>query len=362
MSHVAHIAKNKQHLETRAQIIRLIREFFWQQEFLEMETPNLLCLPGQEPYLSSMKLTINNERGASFIGYLHTSPEYTLKKMLGAGFKNIFSLCKVYRDQESFGGTHNPEFTMIEWYRANEDFWKIMEDVEGLFKYIDEKLHLKSKIQNPNDQSNPNIQSQKFDHLDLGIDWKFGFGNLKFERLHMRDVWQRYAGVNLDDYLERDQMFALCEQKGYKPKTSESYEDLFYRIFLNEIEPHLGVHSPTIVHHYPACMAALSRLSPIDPRYAERFEVYVGGLELANCFSELVDSAEQFRRLQKDQEDRKQAGKEVFPIDMEFIEALKTMPPSAGIALGVDRLVQLFTGCKNIDDVLVLPASQLFDI
>jgi lysyl-tRNA synthetase class 2 len=253
--------------------------------------------------------------------------------MLGAGFEKIFSLCKVYRDYESFGGTHNPEFTMIEWYRAGKDMFAIMQDVEELFAFIDERLqNRKCKIE-----------------------------NRKFERLHMRDVWDRYAGVNLDEYLERDQMFALCEQKGYHPRADEPYEDLFYRIFLNEIEPHLGVSSPTILHHYPACMAALSRLSPVDPRYAERFEVYIGGLELANCFSELVDPVEQLKRLQKDQEDRKQACKDVFPIDMEFIEALKTMPPSAGIALGVDRLTQLFTGCKNIDDVLVLPASQLFE-
>lgn len=337
MSHVAHIAKHKKNLELRSQIIRLIREWFWQQDFLEMETPNLLRLPGQEPYLSPMPIAIHDEWKKRHEGYLHTSPEYTLKKMLGAGFKKIFSVCKVYRDYESFGGTHNPEFTMIEWYRAHEDFWKIMEDTEGLFKFIEVKLQQNFQFSS--------INVQNFN---------------QWERLHMRDAWQRYAGVNLDDYLEREKMFALCEEKGYTPSAAEPYEDLFYRIFLNEIEPHLGKERPTILHHYPACMAALSRISPTDSRYAERFEVYIGGLELANCFSELVDPAEQLRRLEKDREDRKQAGKDVFAIDMEFIEALKTMPPSAGIALGVDRLVQLFAGCKNIDDVIALPASQLF--
>jgi lysyl-tRNA synthetase class 2 len=221
---------------------------------------------------------------------------------------------------------------MIEWYRANKDFYAIMDDVEGLFSFLGEKVeNSKWKIENRN-----------------------------FERLHMRDAWKKYAGVNLDEYLEREDLLTLCENKGYKPQKDESYEDLFFRIFLNEIEPHLGKDKPTILHHYPACMAALSRLSPVEPKYAERFEVYVGGLELANCFSELIDPVEQLKRLQSEQAERKNLGKAVYEIDLEFVEALKTMPPSAGIALGVDRLVQLFTGCKNINDVLVLPALDLF--
>lgn len=334
MSHVTHLAKNKARLELRSRTIRLIREFFWSHDFLEMETPAILRLPGQEPYLSPMKVTIHDERGRAYDGYLHTSPEYTLKKMLGAGFEKIFSLCKVFRDHESFGGTHNPEFTMIEWYRAHENFYAIMDDVEQLFQFLIERLgeHFRVSL----------VRFQEW------------------ERLHMRDAWQRYAGVNLDDYLAREAMFGLCQKKGFNPRPDEPYEDLFYRIFLNEIEPQLGKDHPVILHHYPAPMAALSRLSPDDPRYAERFEVYVAGLELANCFGELTDPLEQRKRLEKERADRAQAGKDVYDIDLEFIEALKTMPPSAGIALGIDRLVQLFASCQNIDDVLSLPASKLF--
>lgn len=329
MRHVSHIDKNKKNLELRAQIIRLIREFFWSQGFLEMETPLLLRLPGQEPYLNPMRVILHDERGCEFAAYLHTSPEYALKKMLAAGFDRIFSLGKAFRDRESFGGEHNPEFTMIEWYRSHADMFAIMDDCEALIYHIIQSLEPNDKIEN-------------------------------FERLHMRDAWQKYAGVNLDDFLEREAMFNLCVQKGYSPDASEPYEDLFYRIFLNEIEPHLGRERPTIVHHYPARMAALSRLSPDDPRYAERFELYAGGLELANCFSELTDAAEQRRRLEGEREQRRALGKEIFDIDDEFIEAVGDMPPSAGIALGVDRLVQLFAGCRNIDDVILLPASQLF--
>lgn len=326
MPHVNDIAKRKEILTIRANIIRAMREFFWSKGFLEMETPNLLRLPGQEPNLSPMRVAIHDERGREYIGYLHTSPEYALKKMLAAGFGNIFSICKVYRDYESFGGSHNPEFTMIEWYRINADMRAIMDDVEELFAAIS----------------------------------GFGSINPNFSRLHMKDAWKKYAGVNLDDCLTSGAMFKICKEKGYAPKEEERYEELFYRVFLNEIEPHLGQENPTILHHYPASMAALSRLDTSDTRYAERFEVYVGGIELANCFSELTDPVEQKQRLLKELDERRAAGKDVFDIDEEFVGALKTMPPSAGIALGIDRLVQILTGCKDIDDVISLPESKLF--
>lgn len=366
MPHVQHIAKNKRNLELRAHIIRLIREFFWTQGFLEMETPIVLRLPGQEPYLNPMRMRAHNERGDEFTGYLHTSPEYTLKKMLAAGFEKIFSVCKVFRDRESFGGTHNPEFTMLEWYRSHATMFDIMQDCEELWRFLVENLK--------------KLETRNLKLIgDAGLGSSFQFPVSNFERLHMREAWQKYAGVNLDEYLTREAMLRLCREKGYiqdvqprhsgaEPRTEpyhgsgawEPYDDLFYRIFLNEIEPHLGKERPTIIHHYPKPMAALCRMSETEPDYAERFELYVNGLELANAFGELTDKEEQSRRLEADREQRELMGKEVFDVDMEFVEAVGMMPPSGGIALGVDRLAQLFTGCKNIDDVLVLPASLLF--
>lgn len=325
-NHVDHIRNNKNNLVLRSNIIKGIREFFWSKDFLEVETPLILALPGQEPYLSPMKVEVQNERGEKYQGYLHTSPEYTMKKMLSSGFSNIFSICKCFRNNESFGGTHNPEFTMIEWYRAEADFYKIMDDVENLF---------------------------------AGLSHDFGVSkNKKFTRIHMRDLWKKYADADLDDYLDKEKMFELCVKKNYKPGKDEKYEDLFYRIFLNEIEPKLV--EPTIVHHYPAQMAALAKISDKDKNYAERFEVYVDGMEIANAFSELTDAKEQLKRLKEEQKLRRLEGKDVYDIDMEFIEALKTMPRSAGIALGVDRLVQVLGGCKNIDNVLGLPMSKMF--
>lgn len=334
MSHLQHLTKNKQNLQLRFEIIKLLREFFWSQGFTEVDTPNIVKLPGQEPYLSPMKINIHDETSKEFAGYLHTSPEYTMKKMLATGWDKIFSVCKCYRDYESFGGTHEPEFLMVEWYRANESFEKLMEDVEEMFKYFEQKL-------------NGNLTEIK---RKLGV----------WTRVSMKELWEKFADVDLDNYLEKEKMLGLCREKGYNAKEDESYEDLFYRIFLNEIEPKLKDMGGVIVHHYPAQMAALSRLSPTDPRYAERFEVYINGLELANAFSELTDADEQLKRLKDDQELRRKLSREACEIDMEFIEALKTMPPSAGIALGVDRLVMVIRGCKDIENVITLPTNKLF--
>jgi len=319
-THVAHILKNKNILEERFRILKEIRNFFWEQKFLEVETP-IVGLPGQEPYLSPMSLYIHDEKNEKYRAYLHTSPEYSMKKMLAAGFENIFSICKCFRDNESFGGTHNPEFTMIEWYRVNTDFYKIMDDVEKLINKLDSNVK-------------------------------------KFKRVHMRDLWKEYVGIDLDGYLEREKMLELCIERGQKADKEERYEDLFYRIFLNAIEPKLI--DPIIIHHYPASMAALAKISEDDSNYAERFEVYLNGMEIANAFTELTDADEQFSRLKEEQDLRGKLGKEVYKIDMDFVDAVGKIPRCSGIALGVDRLVQVLTGCQNIDDVLVLPASKVF--
>lgn len=326
MEQLRHLEKNKKNLEFKFAVLKLIREFFWQENFTEIEGPLLVRLPGQEPNLSPISVKIKNEQSQKFVGYLHTSPEYTMKKMMAVGWNNIFYLGKCFRDGESFGGVHNPEFTMLEWYRANVDFYKLMNDVENLLEFLCEKLKVKSK---------------------------------KFKRVEMRHLWKKYVGVNLDDYLETDKMLELCRDLGFGPSEDESYEELFYRIFLNKIE--FNLKEPIIVYHYPAPMAALSKLSDVDPRYAERFEVYLGGVELANAFSELTNPEEQLKRLEKERKERKKLGKSVYDVDKEFIEALKFMPQSAGIALGVDRLVMALASCQDINSVIVLPASKLFN-
>lgn len=324
MNQITHIKNNRQNLDARFALLRATREWFWSQGFTEVETPAIVACPDQEPTFSLMQVAVHNENHEPHIGYLHTSPEYAMKKMLAAGYDKIFFLGKVFRDAESFGGTHNPEFTMIEWYRNNADYRALMDDIENLLKAVAPKK------------------------------------SFMVTRVHMRDLWREHVGVNLDDYLSRETMLELCRGRGFNPNEDEAYESLFYRIFLNEIEPKLAGMGVVFVHHYPLPMAALSRPSATDQGYAERVEAYVDAVELANGFSELTDSVEQRRRFEHEQSTRIAQGKQVFPIDEDLVEAVGRMPQSAGIALGFDRLAQIVTGCKNIDDVLVLPASKLF--
>lgn len=334
MSHISHLAKNKANLELKFQVLRLLREWFWSQGFTEVEAPIVVKLPGQEPNLSPMKINIHDERNQEYSGFLHTSPEYTMKKMLAVGFDKIFYLGKCFRDQESFGGTHNPEFTMCEWYRVGVGYEALMQDMKELCKFV--VLKLKT--------------------MDYGLQTT----EVNFQNISMKELWKNYVGVDLDDYLDEANMFELCRQRGYNAGESESYEELFYRIFLNEVEPELAKMGAVIVYNYPAKMASLSRLSKDAPGYAERFEAYVNGLELCNAFSELTDAKEQKARLEEEKIERSRFGKDIFEIDSDFIEALEIMPGSAGIALGVDRLVMYLGGLQSIDNVVTLPASVIF--
>ena len=328
MNQFEHIAKNKNNFILRAKIIEIIRTFFKEEGFLELDPPTLIKYPDSEPHLSPVPVQIQNEKKEKFQGYLHTSPEYTMKKALAGGMNKIFAITHCFRDCEFFGGHHNPEFTMLEWYRTEEDFYKIMEDCENIFKLIAKKIGI-SKI--------GKIESEK--------NWK---------KISMKELWQKYVGVNLDDYCKTKQMYELCKNLGFKPEKNEPFEDLFYRIFLNKIENNLGKNVPTIIYNYPVQMASLAKISNENPKYAERFELYVNGMELANAFSELTDENEQRKRAKKDNPS--------FGIDEELINAVEKMPKSAGIALGIDRLVMLFAGCENIENVLLISANGLFDL
>jgi elongation factor P--(R)-beta-lysine ligase len=329
MKHISHIQKQKKYLDLRWEILKLIREFFWSREFTEVETPALGLYAGQEPYISPMELSIHDNAKEKQQAYLHTSPEYALKKMLAAGYEKIFFLGKCFRDYESFGGLHNPEFTMLEFYKTKIDMFGLMDLVESLLLFLKAR-----QLENTTNAS-------------------------AVRRMSMKELWQETIGVDLDLYLTHEALFDLCIKKGYEPEKGERYEDLFYRIFLNEIEPCLKNMGFVMVYYYPCQMASLAKLSSHDPRYAERVEVYADGVELANGFTELTDGSEQRQRFEEEQDIRKKLGKPVFPIDEEFIAAVDALPDCAGIAVGVDRLVQVLLGCEKIDDVLVLPMSEL---
>jgi lysyl-tRNA synthetase class 2 len=338
MSQLIHLEKNRDQLKLRFDLLREVRRFFDSENFTEVETPLIVRLPGQEPNIVPIELTVHDDKKTAFPAFLHTSPEYTMKKLLAVGWDKIYFLGKCFRDQESFGGTHNPEFTMIEWYRARTNFESLMADcgnlTNHLIKYLDQRDYT---------LKNENIRRP-------------------WQKKHMRDLWREHVDVNLDDYLRREAMLELNKKLGYTPGDDESYEELFYRIFLNKIEAHLGTDAPTIVHHYPREMAALSKIDEQDPNYAERFELYINGLEIANAYSELTDPEEQKKRLEEERLEREKLGLSVFEVDPDFIDALISgLPESAGIALGVDRLFMALTACQDIDNLLVLPMSKLFE-
>jgi len=315
----------------RAVIIHLIRDFFWSRDFVETDTPVAVKLPGQEPYLNPVPVELHDPRSESHKFYLQTSPEFAMKKLLAAGWPKIFQICKCFRDYEDFGGRHNTEFTMIEWYRAPGNLSEIMDDTENLFKFVGARL---------------GVNKIKYKEREINIDWVW-------ERHSMKEIWQKLVGVNLDEYLELPAMGELVKKLGLAVSADDVFEDLFYKIFLNQIEPRLGWERPVFIYDYPASMSSLSRRSAIDSRYAERFELYIGGLELANAFGELVDAKEQAERLEEDREKRKMLGKETWPVDPDFIAALQSgVPEAGGIALGVDRMVLLFTEARDLNEVI----------
>ena len=320
--------------EDRLLITKSVREFFWNAGFQEAETPLAMRLPGQEPYLNPIPVQVKDAGGRAYDLHLRTSPEFALKKLLAAGFTKIFEIGKCFRGDEDTGGTHSPEFTMLEWYRAPGKLSDIMTDTEELFKFVMKKLG-----------------KEKFSYRGKEISCFE-----KWDRVTMKELFQKYLSVDLNEYLETNKIFELAKKLGHSADPNDEYENIFFKIFLNEIEPKLGNERPVFVTEYPARMCSLSKLSETDPRYAERFELYVGGLEVANAFGELIDPAEQQKRLEADRSLRQKLGKENWDVDPDFIAALgeldKESRGAGGIALGLDRMVILCTGAKDIREVI----------
>ncbi len=334
----------KEFLIERTKILKGIREFFWNKDFLEVETPELVKLPGMEPYLDVFKTTftglpLEGETPPPQDMFLITSPEYAMKKLLVAGHEKIFQLTKSFRNKEHESTLHNPEFTMLEWYRSFASYEEIMKDVEELVSVLASNLlddHWITFAQH---------------RVDVSAPW---------DRVKVKDLFQQYAHITHEDFEDVEKFRKALRQQGYKVTSKTPYEDMFFMVFLNVIEPNLGVKKPVIVYEYPAQMAALSKRCENDPEYAERFEVYIAGMELCNAFTELNDPAEQRTRLEEERKQRKALKKDDYTVDQSFIRALEFgMPPSGGIALGVDRLVMLLTGVTDIRDIVYFPHRDL---
>jgi lysyl-tRNA synthetase class 2 len=325
----------------RSRILAAVRDFFGESGFVEVETPVLQVSPGLEPHLRAFG-TILHEPGQSKARplFLHTSPEFTMKKLLAAGLPRIWQLAHVFRDGER-SATHHPEFSMLEWYRAGAGYEALMADCEALLRRA----------------------QQAAGAAALSWQGRAADANQPFERLSVADAFKRHAGIDLlattPDPARPDAARLAAAAESVAPHPGDDWETLFFRIFLDRIEPHLGIGAPTILYDYPVSLAALSRQKPGDPRLCERFELYVCGLELANAFGELTDAREQRRRFLADQAKKQALYGETYPIDEDFLAALEHgLPDCAGIALGFDRLVMLLTGAARIEEVLWAPVAS----
>ncbi len=329
-------------LQKRMAILAAIRSFFSERDFLEVETPALQVCPGMEPHISTFSTELIEpfeENGQTL--YLHTSPEFTMKKLLVAGLPRIFQIAHVFRNKER-SPRHHPEFSMLEWYRANVTYTALMDDCEALLPYC-----LKA------------VGKNIFEWRGMRCDPSAGA-----ERLSVAEAFLRYAGIDLlattpaPDCPNREALERQAVHSGIRCTANDSWEDIFFRVMLEKIEPFLGMERPTILYDYPLSMAVLSRPSPQDGRVAERFEMYVCGVELCNAFSELTDPQVQRQRFEADMALKEKLYGERLPIDEDFLAALEAgMPESAGNALGVDRLVMLATGAPELDSVLWAPVA-----
>lgn len=300
----------------REKVIDIVRSFFKNQGFHEVQTPIMVPIPSIEPNLEVFETELRTSKGLKKDGFLIMSPEFSIKKLLAAGIGNCFEITKCFRNDEEVSPMHNPEFTMLEWYRINADYTDVMNDFEQLFL----KIIGKSKM---------HYQGVEY---DLTPSWpKFRF----------EDLFQKYAGKNV----------------------LEVSDDDFYKIYFNKIEPELiKLKKPYFTYDYPISQASLSRPAK-DPHFAERFEVFLGGIELGNCFSELTDAKAQKERFLADLAERKRLGKTDYPVDEELIEALKSgLPPVSGIAVGVDRMVMLAADVSSIAETMFFPSGEMFDL
>lgn len=322
-------------LELRARLLRATRRFFEERDFLEVDTPALQVSPGLEPHLMAFQTElVSADHQTRHARYLHTSPEFAMKKLLAAGLPRIFQLAHVFRNGER-ASTHHPEFAMLEWYRTG-DYDGVIEDAGALLQILA-------------------AESGKSGVAWHGVDCDLAAAP---ERIAVAAAFDRYA-AGIDLLATAGDIGALAGEArriGVRVAAGDRWDDLVLRILAERIEPRLGAGRPTFLVEYPAEMAALARLKQGDPRVAERAELYVAGLEIANGFGELTDAAEQRRRFEADMALKQRLYGVRYPIDEDFLAALAHgIPESAGMALGFDRLVMLLAGAERIEDVLWAP-------
>ena len=323
-------------LRKRRAMTEAVRRFFAGEGFVEVETAALQVSGGNEPHISTFGVESLGASGEKSQLFLHSSPEFACKKLLAAGEERIFTLARVFRNRER-GPLHHPEFTMLEWYRAGEPLSRVIEDCAGLM-----------------------VAAARAAATDSFL-WRDGMADAfeEPEVLTLCEAFDRYAGIDLASLLDdREALARAAARLGVRVVADDSWSDLFSKILCEKIETHLGQGRATILIDYPASEAALARVKPEDPRFCERFELYLCGVEIANGFGELTDAAEQRRRFEAAEAKRAALYGETRPIDEDFLAAVGAMPEASGVALGFDRLVMLATGATRIEQVLWTPVAE----
>lgn len=334
---------NLELIRLRSQVVKAMRAFFDGEGFLEVQTPRLVGLPGQEPYLEPFWTEVIEANGTKHSAALITSPEYAMKRLLAAGMDKIYDLGSCFRNHEPWDGSHDPEFLMIEWYRRDAGLDELLCDTEAMIRSV--------------------VRATKKEQEGV---WREALAR-PFRVLTVREAMRHYANVDLDSLLDgREELAQVVREHGQTVDAADTWDDLFFKIFLSEVEPKLGWNDdrsawrPIFLTMYPASMAALARKDAQDPRYALRTELYIGDLELANGFAELSNEAEQRARFEEERALRASLGKPTWGLDERFLTSLPSMGDAAGIAFGVERLVMLLAGVSSITDVVPFSARERF--
>lgn len=324
-------------LAARGRIKAALRDWFNSQGFLEVETSCLQVSPGNETHLHAFRTQLIGTDLSRRDLYLHTSPEFAMKKLLAAGETKIFNFAPVFRNRER-GAIHTPEFTMLEWYRADEPYETLWSDCSAILK----------------------IAAETGKHSPWTYRGKTCDPAGDLQPLTLNQAFEQWADIALRETMsatevDRARLAARAEAAEIRIGHDDTWSDIFSRVLVEKIEPNLGTPRPTVLYEYPVHEAALARPSPRDPAVAERFELYACGVELANGFGELTDATEQRQRFEIGMADKARIYGEQYPIDEDFLSALALMPPASGCALGFDRLVMLATGAERVDQVIWTP-------
>jgi len=324
----------------KEKVVQLTRQFFIDKGFHEIETPTLLPSLPLEPNLYSLKTSWTHKNQNL---YFVTSPESSLKKLIAQGVGNCFTIQKVVRDLEDIGPTHNLEFSMLEWYEVGKNYQDIAKTTQNLILYLYKGVgkYLGNRV--------TNILNYQNTSIDLSTPWPSST---------LSDLFSKYAHMDLSKNLTLSSIKKTAGKKGYDISNVTSWEPLYTQIFINEIESKLPTNKPFIIYDYPTKLSPLCKPCPKNPNYRQRFEFYVGGMEIGNAYTENTNSKDLLAQTKTELKFRQKHHLPIHPIDYDFINSCGHLPPCAGIGLGLDRLAMLFSDTRNIQDVLYFPTVK----